>query len=483
MQYDNMPLFKSIKDYADSNVLPFHMPGHKRGRIYKKLGLGSLFENILKMDTTEVPGVDNLFCPVGPLLKAQKMAAESFGADHSFFLINGTTAGIYAMILSTTNPGDKIIIPRNAHRSAISASILGRLQPVYLLPEIDEQMGIAMGIKPETIEKALIRNPDAKAVLITSPTYYGACSDLKSIAGIVHKHGKVLLVDEAHGSHFVFHKDLPKSALASGADMTAQSTHKTLLSMTGSSMLHTKGERLDIEKVKFYLQLVQTTSPSHVMLASLDAARYIMDKYGYILLDECMKYSDMVRKEINQRTEFYCLSYEKIGENGIYDIDPLRLTVCVKEGGLTGNEANRILRDKYKIQVELSDINNIAAITTVADGEEDYNKFLDAICSLSESVHKKQTHIGYKELPKSLPKIAVKPYEAIHKGSEMVELSKSIGLISAEMVIPYPPGIPVIMPGEVIDRDIVDYLIQCKESGVRISGTIDSNLDRIKIIK
>lgn len=483
MLYDDMPLFKSIKDYADSHVLPLHMPGHKRGRIFEKLGLNPLFENMLKMDTTEVPGVDNLFCPEGPLLKAQELAAKSFGGDHSFFLINGTTAGIYAMILSTTNPGDKIIIPRNAHRSAVSAAILGRLHPIYILPEIDEQMGIAMGVKPETVEATLRNNPDAKAILITSPTYYGACSDLESIGEIVHGYGKVLLVDEAHGSHFIFHNDLPKSALASGADMTAQSTHKTLLSMTGSSMLHTKGERADIEKIKFYLQLVQTTSPSHIMLATLDVARYIMDKYGYILLDECIKYSHMVRKEINQNTPFYCLSYDKIGENGIYDIDPLRLTVCVKNGGLTGNEANRILRDKYKIQVELSDINNIAAITTVADGEEDYNKFLNAICSLSQYIKEKNIHRSYKELPKHLPEMAVKPYEAIHKETEIVDLGESVGLISAEMAIPYPPGIPVIMPGEVLNQDIVDYLIQCKESGIRISGTMDSNLDRIKIIK
>ena len=483
MIYDEMPLLKSIKDYADSGVLPLHMPGHKRGYIYERLKLEGLFENILSMDTTEVPGVDNLYCPEGPLLKAQNLAAKSFGADHSFFLINGTTAGIYAMILSTTNPGDKIIIPRNAHRSAISAAILGRLNPVYILPEVDTKLGIAMGIKPETVEEALINNPDAKAVLITSPTYYGVCSDLKSIADLVHKHGKVLLVDEAHGSHFVFHDDLPASAIESGADMVAQSTHKTLLSMTGSSMLHIKGNKTNLEKVKFFLQLVQTTSPSHIMLASLDASRYIMDKYGYVLLNECIKYSNHVRDEINKNTKFYCLSCDKKGESGVNDIDPTRLTVCVSGGGLKGSEADKILREKYKIQVELSDINNIVAITTVGDGKEEYDRFLRAIYGLSESIEEKSVSDSYKDLPRHLPKGVISPYEAIYRDTTLIDLVESIGMISAEMAIPYPPGIPVIMPGEVIDRDIVDYLKQCKDMGIRISGTTDSKLKKIKIIK
>lgn len=478
-----MPLLKSIKDYADIKALPLHMPGHKRGSIYQKLKLNLLFDNVLEMDTTEVPGVDNLFCPEGPLLKAQKLAARSFGADHSFFLINGTTSGIYAMIMSTTNPGDKIIIPRNAHRSAISATILGRLYPVYILPEVDTQMGIAMGIKPEIVEEAIKKNPDAKAVLITNPTYYGACSDLESIANIVHSYGKVLLVDEAHGSHFIFHKDLPKCAISSGADIVAQSTHKTLLSMTGSSMLHIKSNKVDLEKIRFFLQLVQTTSPSHVMLASLDAARYIMDRYGYMLLDECIKYSNMVRDEINQKTKFYCLSYDKIRKNGIYNIDPTRLTVCVKEGGIGGSKADRVLREKYNIQVELSDLNNIVAITTVADDEGVYNRFLDAIFALSKYAKEKNSVNNYAEPPQYLPVGELPPFEAIYRNTEMIDIKKSVGFVSAEMAVPYPPGIPIIMPGERINHDIVDFLIQCKDIGIKISGTADPNLDKIKIIK
>lgn len=483
MIYDDIPLLKSIKDYADKGALPLHMPGHKRGNIYNKLKLHALFENIMEMDTTEVPGVDNLYCPEGPLLKAQRLAALSFGAEHSFFLVNGTTAGIYSMIMATTSPGDKIIIPRNAHRSAISATILGRLHPVYILPEVDSEMGTAMGIEPEKVEKAITKNPDAKAVLITSPTYYGVCSDLESIAEIVHRYGKVLLIDEAHGSHFTFHKDLPKSAMSSKADITAQSTHKTLPSMTGSSMLHVKSDRVDIEKVKFFLQLVQTTSPSHVMLASLDAARYIMDTYGYMLLDECIKYSNMVRDEINSKTRFYCLSYDRIRKNGVHDIDPTRLSLCVRDGGLGGNETERILGEKYNIQVELSDFNNIVAITTVGDDESTYNKFCEAIIDLSK--YGKEEKNKYDDIynKQYLPTTVMPPYEAVYKDTAMIDINSSIGCVSAEMVIPYPPGIPLIMPGERIDKDILDLIKFTKKNRIKISGTTDPELKEIKIIK
>lgn len=482
MIYDDMPLLKSIKDYADSKALPLHMPGHKRGGIYKRLGLDFLLDNILKMDTTEVPGVDNLYCPEGPVLKAQSLAAKSFGADHTFFLINGTTSGIYAMIMATTNPGDKIIIPRNAHRSAISAAILGRLHPVYILPEIDCQMGIAMGIKPETVEKALMENPDAKAVLITNPTYYGACSDIESIANIVHSYGKVFLVDEAHGSHFIFHESLPKCAMNAGADMAAQSTHKTLPSMTGSSMLHVKRDRVDLEKLRFFLQLVQTTSPSHVMLASLDAARYIMDKRGHMLLDKCIKYSNMVRYEINNNTKFYCLDNDKKGHHGIYDIDPTRITVCVKKGGIIGSKAENILREKFNIQMEMSDIYNIVAITTAADDEDVYNRLTEAILMLSHEadIDKRDLYI---EPPNCLPKEEIAPFEAIYRDTKIMDIKESIGYVCAEMAIPYPPGIPVIMPGERINQEIVNYLIQCRKMGIKVSGIADPNIEKLKIIK
>lgn len=484
MIYDDMPVLKSIKDYARSKVLPLHMPGHKRGSIYQRLDLGYLFDDILEIDTTEVPGIDNLYCPEGAILEAQNLAARSFGADYSFFLINGTTSGIYAMIMASTNPGDKIIIPRNAHRSVVSATILGRLNPVYMLPEIDLQMGIAMGIKPETVERALKENPDAKAVLITNPTYYGVCSDISSIAEIVHDYGKMLLIDEAHGSHFIFHDDLPICAMSAGADIVAQSTHKTLPAMTGSSMLHVKGDRVDLEKLRFFLQLVQTTSPSHVMLASLDVARYIMDRYGHALLHKCIEYSNMVRYKINNDTPLYCLDYDKIGNHGIYDIDPTRITICVKGGGMSGREAEKLLRKNSNIQLEMSDIFNIVAITTIADDEETYNRFLKAMLTLpqKEITDNVEDCLCIKP-PVRLPKGVIAPFEGIYRDTKMIDIKNSAGYLCAEMVVPYPPGIPVIMPGEMIDQEIIDYLLQCKENGIKVSGTADPSISKIKILK
>ncbi|NLM42732.1 MAG: aminotransferase class I/II-fold pyridoxal phosphate-dependent enzyme [Clostridiales bacterium] len=482
MIYDNIPILKSIKEYWDTQSIPFHMPGHKRGKIFKKLGLDYLMENLIEMDTTEVPGVDNLHSPEEAIKEAQELAAKAFGADHTFFLVNGTTSGIYAMILSATKPGDKILIPRNAHRSVVSGTILGRLHPVYMMPEIDQYMEIAMGIKPATVEKALEQNPDASAVLVTNPTYYGACSDIEKIAGIVHKKGKLLLVDEAHGSHFIFHPKLPISAMEAGADMVAQSTHKTLTSMTGSSMLHVREGRVDIEKVKFYLQLIQTTSPSHVMLASLDLARYIMEEYGYKLLDDCIKYSNWTRDEINSKSPLYCLGQDRKNIYGIHDIDPTRITVCLKGIDLRGFKADEILRSRYNIQVEMSDFWNIVAITSIADDESSYKKFCQALLNMQSDVEENIsiTEQGY---PIHTPECIMAPYEALNHEKEYIEIEKSPGHISAEMVVPYPPGIPIIMPGEYIQKDIVEYLRQCVDTGMKISGTSDPKLRKIKVLK
>lgn len=483
MIYDDIPILKSIKEYADSKALPLHMPGHKRGRIYERLGLEGFFDNLIEMDTTEVPGVDNLHSPQGAVLRAQNLAAKAFGADHTFFLVNGTTSGIYAMIMASANPGDKILLPRNAHRSAVSGTILGRLQPVYMMPEIDPFMEIPMGIKPDTVEKALDEHPDAKAVFITHPTYYGVCSDLKEISRIVHDRGKLLLVDEAHGSHFAFHPQLPVSAMEAGADMAAQSTHKTLSSMTGSSMLLVREERVDIEKLKFFLQLVQTTSPSHLMLASLDAARYIMEKFGHMLLDECIKYSNKTRNEINERTSYYCLGTDKIGRLGIHDIDPTRITICLRGGGISGTKGEEILRSKYNIQLEMSDIHNIVAITSAADDASVYMRLLEAILDMEK--HESQTGQKCYEalLPRIAPVSSMAPYEALYHEVERIDVRSSGGRISAEMVVPYPPGIPVIMPGERIGRDMIDYLMKCIDSGMQLSGLSDTRFRSIKVIK
>ncbi|MEA4846446.1 MAG: aminotransferase class I/II-fold pyridoxal phosphate-dependent enzyme [Clostridiaceae bacterium] len=482
MNIDRIPILKSLIEYKDEGAVPFHMPGHKRGSIHKKTGLDFLFENILALDTTEVPGVDNLHCPEGAIFEAQRLAAEAFGADHSFFLVNGTTSGIYSMIMASANPGDKIVIPRNCHSSVYGAVILGRLVPVYIEPEIDNELGMAMGIKTGALENILEKHKDAKAVVITYPTYYGVCSDLKKIAETVHKKGMLLLVDEAHGSHFCFNERLPLSAIEAGADMTSQSIHKTLPAMTQSSMLHVKSKKVDIEKLKIFLQLTQTTSPSHILLASLDTARFIMQQFGRELLDDVIDWSGWARNEINKISGLYCLGSDRIGKYGISDFDPTRITVNFGALGISGTKVGDILRKDFKIQVEMADLYNIVAITTIGDDRADYERLTDALKSI-EAIRGGNTQTIPSTAFFRTPEPSLMPWEALYYEKEQVDMGQSIGRTCGEMIIPYPPGIPVLMPGEPITGEIYEYLKLCAECGIKINGASDSKLRTVRVIK
>lgn len=483
MNIDKVPILKSLIEYRDEGAVPFHMPGHKRGNIYKKLGIDMPGIGMFSLDTTEVPGVDNLHCPESAIKEAQELAARAFGADHTFFLVNGTTSGIYSMIMAATSPGDKIIIPRNCHRSVHGAVILGRLQPIYINPEMDVELGIAMGINPDTLEYILEKHRDAKAAVITNPTFYGVCSDMNRIADMVHEKGMVLLVDEAHGSHFRFNRKLPISALEAGADISAQSIHKTLPSMTQSSMLQVKSKRIDLEKLKFFLQLTQTTSPSHLLLASLDTARYIMECKGEELMEDAVNWSNAARDEINKIDGLYCLGRDRIGKSGIFDIDPTRITVNFKALSISGTEADQILRNSFNIQVELSDLYNIVAITTIGDEQADYEKFVNALGNLGKKVDMKYSGETYPLIYDKIPERALLPWEAVYCEKEAVDLRDSIGRICGEMIIPYPPGIPLIMPGEIVTGDMVGYARLCIERGIKINGASDSSLKSIRVIK
>lgn len=484
MNLNNTPVLKSIYEYGKSGVIPFHMPGHKKGNIFSKLGIEALALDMLVMDTTEVPGIDNLHCPEHAISEAQDLAASAFGADHTFFLVNGTTCGIYSMIMGTTNPGDKIIIPRNSHRSVTGAVILGRLIPVYINPEVDEELNIAMGVSPEAVEEAITRNPDAKAVVLTNPTFYGACSDIRKIADMVHRHGMLLLVDEAHGAHFAFHKALPTSALAGGADIVAQSTHKTLPAMTQGSMLHVKSKGVDMDKLKFFLQLSQSTSPSHLILASLDLARYIMQENGEELLHETICQSSNARRALNNIPGIYCLDDGRLGKYAVREIDQTRLTVCFRGCGVSGSEADKILRKDFKIQVEMADLYNIVAITTIGDEEKYFQRFVEgvaAVAGLAEAAEKRaiadRSGISFRH---KQPSLAYMPWEAAYMDREYVHIESCVGKVCGEIIVPYPPGIPVIMPGEVIDRETVEYISACAGSGINISGMHGS---RIAVLK
>lgn len=478
------PLYDGIMDYIREGNVSFHMPGHKNGRGVLKIKERPDFkDNLLFIDQTEVPGLDNLHLPEDIILEAQEFAARAFRSDYTFFLVNGTTCGVYSMILGVTNHGDKIIVPRNSHRAVAGALIIGGLWPVYYEPDVDLDKGIAVSVSPRKIEETIKQNLDAKAVLITNPTFYGTCSDIEAIADIVHKYNMVFLVDEAHGAHLPFSKKLPTNAMDAGADIAAQSAHKTLSAFTQSSMLHVRRGRVDIEKIKFMLKLTQTTSPSYILMAGLDLARFQMEEHGAELLDNLLEKVDVFRERVNGIPDIYCFGREVIGQYNIYDFDPTKVTINFKNFGIQGTKIAELLRKEYRIQVELSDLYNILAMATIADEKEDYDRLYDAIYDISVK-HSSEREV--RDIPVvewKMPYQALSPREAVYEPMEMIDFRRSDGRISAEIIAPYPPGIPVILPGEIITKEIIENIIKVKEAGIKINGPRDQRLDEVAVIK
>lgn len=478
------PLYDGLLKYIRENNVSFHMPGHKNGRGILKINERPDFkDNLLLIDQTEVPGLDNLHLPEGIIQEAQEYAARAFRSDYSYFLVNGTTSGVYSMILGVTNHGDKIIVPRNSHRSVAGALIIGGLWPVYYEPDVDLEKGIAVSVSLKKIEQAILENPDAKAVLVTNPTFYGTCSDIEAIAELVHKHNMVFLVDEAHGAHLPFNKRLPINAMDAGADISAQSAHKTLSSFTQSSMLHVRKGRVDIEKIEFMLRLTQTTSPSYILMASLDMARYQMEEHGEELLNNLLDMVDDFRDKVNTIPYIYCFGREIIGQYSVADFDPTKVTINFKNFGIPGTRIADILRKQYKIQVELSDLYNILAIGTIADEREDYERLYDAIYDISVKYGSEREVKDIPAITWRMPYQALSPREAVYEPMEMVDFKNSEGRICAEIIAPYPPGIPVILPGEIMTSDIIGNILKVKEAGIKINGPRDPKLEKIAVIK
>ena len=485
---DEMPIVKSVIAYKEKNTISLHVPGHKKGQSFAETGMEFPWSEALKYDTTEVDVIDNLHFPERAIMEAEEKAAKLFGADKTFFLVNGTTAGILAMIHSVAVPGDSIIIPRNCHKSVFNAIVLGRLNPIYLLPESDDLYRVGMGINPEDVEAAFEKNPSAKAVLITSPSYYGICCDIEKIAEIAHRRGKVLLVDEAHGAHFCFSEDCPKSALACGADAVAQSTHKCLSSFTGTSMLHISGKKIDLEKIRFYLQAYQTTSPNHILLAGLDAARYQMEKKeGRDKLEEVICLGKWAKTEINRIPGLRAIDDSLIGSSSIYAVDPTRLSISVKMLGITGVYAEKYLRDSFNIQIEMADAHNIVAIFSIGNRKEDFVCFVDALKELSNLYFSRNDKINDQkedsewEFNRELPEIAMNPWDAIFGSKKRIPIEICEEEIAAEMLIPYPPGIPIIMPGERISKNVVEYINICLKNGIKVNSSIGNKQGYISV--
>lgn len=483
---EKTPLFDAIVSYANDNKISFHTPGHKHGKgILKKLR-SFVGEKVFQLDLSVMSEIDSLHEPSTVIKEAQVLAAKAYGADYSFFLVNGTTGGNQAMILSVCDPGDKIIIPRNAHKSVISAVILAGAEPVYIMPKIDEGTDLILNLTPEQVDEACRQNPDAKAVLVTSPTYFGLTADLEAIAEVVHQHDKILLVDEAHGGHLHFHPDLPKSALDSGADMCVQSTHKHLAALSQGSILHVKGVRVDILRLKTTLQMLQTTSPSYVILASLDVARFQMMHGGEQALGEVIRMCDEARAEINKIPGLSCVTREQVRAFSGLDLDPTKLTISTKGLPSSGYDLAKILNSEYGIQSEMSDFNHVLLFVSLGNTPKELKLFVKAL---------KKIVVDYKDMfmntkkrkrivfPVFIPRKELNPREALTKLTRKIPFKRSVGKVCAEIVCPYPPGIPVLCPGEVITQEIYTYLMNVLDSGARINGQSDGRLQTIKVLE
>ncbi len=462
---------------------PFYTPGHKRG-----IGMNLLLKNrwgtdVFGWDLPELPGLDNLHAPSGIIEQAQNLAAEVFGAQQTWFLVNGSTAGVIAAILATCGEGEKIILPRNIHSSAIAGIVHAGAVPIFINPEYDGGLDIAHSITPESVKFALEQHPDTKAVMLVCPTYYGACGDLAAIAEIVHSYDIPLLVDEAHGAHFGFHPDLPPAALTAGADLTVQSTHKLLGSLTQSAMLHVNSSRIDRDKISRSLRLLQTTSPSYLLLASLDAARQQMALHGEELMSRTLELAKIARSKIAQIDGLSVVELDTSAPGYKY-LDPTRLTVTVTGLNLTGFAADEILTEQLGVVAELPSLRHLTFIISLGNTREDIDRLIGAFTELATN-HAEAKYLELRSIDPPdtiITEMAIAPRQADRSRHLSISIDDAVGKISAESICPYPPGIPVLIAGEIITIEALDYLQSIVDLGGEIVGCSDLDLTKIKIV-
>lgn len=473
------PLFDTVLNHAKKRMVSFHTPGHKNGQSIDKRLLKFAGRNIFYMDVTVFEEVDSLHDPVHCIKEAQELAAKACGADYSFFLINGSTSGNQAMILTACNTFDEIILPRNTHKSIIGGIILAGATPRYIQPIIDRNNNIVYNISAQQVDDALKKYPNAKAVIITNPTYHGISTNVEEIAKIVHKHGKILLVDEAHGPHFKFSSLLPKSAIECGADMCVQSTHKILSGMSQGSLLLIKGTRIDPRRVKRIVSVLETTSPNYIILASIDLARMQMATRGEEILTKLIYMCEEGRKQINQIEHIACLRAEDLVPG--FELDPTKLTIMLGQSGLSGYEVSRLFNQKYNLQVDYEDLYNIIAISGVGTAKKDIARLVFALKDICANLAKKKIIRPLPPLSFST-EMVLNPMQALEMGIKRVPLNKAVGMISAEILSPYPPGIPVLIPGERITKEVCEYLKELVKMGIRISGQEGHTLQTLKVV-
>lgn len=480
MNQNRAPIYEALEQFRKNKVVPFDVPGHKRGRGNPEL-VQLLGKQCVELDVNSMKPLDNLCHPISVIKEAEELAAEAFGASHAFLMVGGTTSAVQSMVLTACKKGEKIILPRNVHRSVINALVVNGATPIYVNPDVDKKLGIALGMKISQVEKAIEDNPDAVAILVNNPTYYGICSNLKKIVEIAHAHNMLVLVDEAHGTHFYFGENMPITAMAAGADMASVSMHKSGGSLTQSSFLLT-GLNVSAGYVRQVINLTQTTSASYLLLASLDISRRNLALRGKEAFEEVEKIAAYARNEINKIDGYYAYGEELINGDSIYDFDTTKLTVYTLDIGLAGIEVYDKLRDEYDIQLELGDIGNILAYISIGDRMRETERLVSALYDIRRRYKKDRTGLFDHEYIN--PSVVMTPQEAFYaEKEEMIPIRETNGRICTEFVMCYPPGIPILAPGERITQEIIDYIVYAKEKGCSMTGPEDETIERLNVIR
>ncbi len=472
------PIYEALEEFRKNRIVPFDVPGHKRGRGNPEL-VTLLGQQCVGIDVNSMKPLDNLCHPISIIREAEELAAEAFGAAYAFLMVGGTTSSVQSMVLSVCKKGDKIILPRNVHRSVINALVLNGAIPIYVNPDMDARLGIALGMKVQQVEQAIVENPDAVAVLVNNPTYYGICSDIKSIVGLAHKYGMKVLADEAHGTHFYFGDNMPISAMAAGADMASVSMHKSGGSLTQSSFLLT-GPSMNPGYVRQIINLTQTTSASYLLLSSLDISRRNLALRGKEEFRKVCNLAEYARAEINNIGGYYAYTSELINKDSIFDFDKTKLTVNTLGIGLAGIEVYDYLRDEYDIQLELGDIANVLAYLSIGDREREIERLVGALMEVKRKYTKDSAGMFTQEYID--PKVAVSPQNAFYAEKESLPLMQTKGRICSEFVMCYPPGIPILAPGEEITEDILQYIVYAKEKGCSMTGPEDAAINNLNVL-
>lgn len=474
------PILEALEKYKKMRVVPFDVPGHKRGRGNKEL-TNFLGEECLTVDVNSMKPLDNLCHPISVIKEAEELAAEAFGAKHAFFMVGGTTSAVQSMIMVACKRDEKIIMPRNVHKSAINALVISGAVPVYINPGTNRELGIPLGMSYHDVKKAIEENPDAKAVLVNNPTYYGVCSNLEAITKLAHEHGMLVLADEAHGTHFYFHEDLPVSAMSAGADMASVSMHKTGGSLTQSSFLLINNE-VSKGYTRQIVNLTQTTSASYLLMSSLDISRRNLALNGKDIFENVIRMVEYARKEINKTDGYYAFGKELINGDTVYDFDVTKLSVHTRKIGLAGIEVYDILRDEYGIQIEFGDIGNILAIISVGDKELAIERLISSLSEIKRLYGKKDITmmLDHEYID---PHVVMTPQDAFYAPKTLMDLEDSAGAVSCEFVMCYPPGIPILAPGERITKEILEYIEYARHKGCSLTGTQDIHIRKINVVK